>query len=321
MNINKSALHKNTYLIIGLIIILHYALFNYTSFLYKTYVVNQQVAQVIGLTYVFSIYIMIKHLSLTCFPALVYGKVVKGVSIAKVLRLNKVTWKQLIYSGCIFILYNIISGLLILFQTEILKPFNLTFVMNSNPIPSNILYTVLYIIGGAIICPIAEELFFRGFLIRGTEKLGIHFAIITSGIYFALYHDNPYRLITLFLFAYLMGYIVYYTNSVVPGIVFHVLTNSIYIISLYVQGTSNHDVTYSNTMNGFTAIFNNNIVLFIILILSSLACYWFMSRLRKLSKNYHSPPAKVEQSSKSSGRIWIFLSLLTVGIIFIVLYQ
>lgn len=314
----KLQMNQCSYGVIAIIIVFHYILFNFTSFLYRSYVVNSKLAYSIGITVVISLYIGVKQIVFNIVPAITYLKSEGYKNIAGVLRINKVSKKQLFISFLIFVVFNVISSLLILLQAELLKPFNLGFVMNSNPIPDNFFATIMFIISGAIICPIAEEIFFRGFLIRSTEKLGMKFAIISSAIYFALYHDNPYRLITLFLFAYLVGYIVYYTNSILPGIFFHIITNAVYVISLYVQGNGGHDETYNDALNTSAMLLSNNYVIVLVLIISSTLCFWLMKKLkelRSLTDNISSDIDIKGQHKKS--KLVIITALICVTLVFL----
>ncbi|WBW99499.1 CPBP family intramembrane glutamic endopeptidase [Oceanirhabdus sp. W0125-5] len=189
--------------------------------------------------------------------------------------------------------------------------------MNTQPVPTSIFATILFVLAGGIICPISEEFFFRGLLIRGTEKLGTNFSIVVSAIYFSIYHNNPYRLITLLLFALLIGYIVHYTNSILPGILFHVLTNSIFVISSYIQGPNKYNEIYSDISNVSVSLLENNYVLMIILVISCSLSFWYIIKLKNLSitKDLNQDTAK--HADKIKGKIYIVFSLLLAILIFI----
>ncbi len=117
-------------------------------------------------------------------------------------------------------MYNIISAILITFQDIILRLFDSNFIMNDYIIADNFPTLIVLVITAGLLVPICEEVFFRGFLIRGLSGLGTKFAIFASAYYFAIYHNNPYRFITLMLFGVMIGFIVHYTNSIIPGIIF-----------------------------------------------------------------------------------------------------
>ncbi|MCM1991264.1 CPBP family intramembrane glutamic endopeptidase [Oceanirhabdus seepicola] len=253
-------------------------------------------------------------------PALLYCKKIKRQNIIKVLRLNLISKKQLLYSTIIFVLYNIISAILIILQEDILELFNVSFVMEQ-PIAVNTFATIMFVLVGGFICPISEEFFFRGLLIRGMEKIGIKFGIFISAFYFAIYHNNPYRLITLLLFGVLIGYIVHYTNSILPGILFHILTNSIFVISTYILGPENYNKIYSNVSITRVNILENNYVLMIILVIVSLICFTCFKKLKSLSVPKESTLDSVDNKANIKGKIYIVTSVIFVTLLFIAIIR
>lgn len=305
------------YYFIGLIIPINYLLFASTSFLYKTYISNTQIVDNLYFTFIIFANISIKQLSLNMFPAIFYCRKLQKRSIIKTLRLNLISKKQLLYSSIIFVLYNIISAILIILQEDVLKLFNLNFVMDSQPIATTIFATIMFVLAGGIICPISEEFFFRGLLIRGMEKLGIKFAIFISAFYFAIYHNNPYRMITLLLFGVLIGYIVHYTNSILPGILFHILTNSIFVISSYVQGPDNYNKLYNDISSVQVKLLENNYVLGIVLVISSVICLWYLKKLKNLSITKDLTIDTVDNRISTKWKIHIVTSLIIVTLLFI----
>lgn len=79
----------------------------------------------------------------------------------------------------------------------------------------------------AIVAPITEELFFRGFLFKGLrEKYGWVNALIFSSIIFALFHGQLATLIPTFLLGALFAYTYQRTESVYPGMILHFVVNA-----------------------------------------------------------------------------------------------
>jgi membrane protease YdiL (CAAX protease family) len=80
-----------------------------------------------------------------------------------------------------------------------------------------------------LLAPVCEELVFRGAILRAllgwTSRHWV--AIGISGLLFALIHANPAQMPHAFLAGVLLGWLYYRTGSVVPGIVFHWVNNSI----------------------------------------------------------------------------------------------
>ena len=79
----------------------------------------------------------------------------------------------------------------------------------------------------AIVAPITEEIFFRGFLFKGfREKYGWVNALMFSSIIFALFHGQLATLIPTFLLGALFAYMYQRTESVYPGMILHFMVNA-----------------------------------------------------------------------------------------------
>ncbi|GAB4498587.1 MAG: type II CAAX endopeptidase family protein [Anaerolineales bacterium] len=79
----------------------------------------------------------------------------------------------------------------------------------------------------AIVAPITEELFFRGFLFKGLRnKYGWVNALMFSSIIFALFHGQIATLIPTFLLGALFAYMYQRTESVYPGMILHFAINA-----------------------------------------------------------------------------------------------
>ena len=84
-----------------------------------------------------------------------------------------------------------------------------------------------------LLAPVCEELVFRGAILRALlQWTPRHWLAITiSALLFALIHANPAQMPHAFLIGILLGWLYYRTDSVVPGVVYHWVNNSIaYII-------------------------------------------------------------------------------------------
>ena len=92
-----------------------------------------------------------------------------------------------------------------------------------------------FFVVGAVIAPIVEELFFRGFLFQGfRQKYGWLPALLLSSAIFGAAHLDPVSLIPTFLLGCVLAYIYHQSNSVWPGIVFHAVINTLSLIAVYV---------------------------------------------------------------------------------------
>lgn len=84
-----------------------------------------------------------------------------------------------------------------------------------------------------LLAPVCEELVFRGAVLRALLRWSsLHWVAITvSALFFALIHANPAQMPHAFIIGLLLGWLYYRTDSVVPGIVYHWVNNSVaYII-------------------------------------------------------------------------------------------
>jgi hypothetical protein len=117
---------------------------------------------------------------------------------------------------------------------------------------------------------ICEEFLFRGFVLTNLKKCAnAGTAIFLTGFLFAIYHFQPFNLIPLIILGWYLGFIVYYSNSILTGIVCHFLNNFFAAYYLYVFGKENFenpkltDSEVTNTLAASVVSF----ALFIIIIL------------------------------------------------------
>ena len=88
---------------------------------------------------------------------------------------------------------------------------------------------------GAVIAPIVEEIFFRGFLFQGfRQKYGWMPAVFISSAIFGAAHLDPVALIPTFVLGCVLAYMYHRSNSVWPGIIFHAAINSTSLCAVYV---------------------------------------------------------------------------------------
>lgn len=86
--------------------------------------------------------------------------------------------------------------------------------------------TFMNVFTSVILAPIAEELFFRGVVLKQLARVSGRFAIIISAVMFGLMHGNPYQAVMAFLIGLVLGYITIETDSVVPAIICHMAVNT-----------------------------------------------------------------------------------------------
>lgn len=81
-----------------------------------------------------------------------------------------------------------------------------------------------------LLAPLSEELVLRGAVLRSllrSSRLSPWGAIAISAVLFALVHFNPAQMPHAFLIGLLLGWMYYRTDSILPGVAFHWVNNSI----------------------------------------------------------------------------------------------
>lgn len=76
-----------------------------------------------------------------------------------------------------------------------------------------------------ILAPIAEELFFRGVVLKETARVSRRFAIVFSAVMFGLMHGNPYQFVMATLIGLVLGYVTLESDSLIPAIICHMAIN------------------------------------------------------------------------------------------------
>ena len=82
-----------------------------------------------------------------------------------------------------------------------------------------------------IVAPMTEELLFRGLFMRGfLSRYSPRKAILVSGIFFGLFHLNPWQFVHTTVIGILLGWWFFKTRSLIPCLFGHALNNSLLFI-------------------------------------------------------------------------------------------
>lgn len=77
-----------------------------------------------------------------------------------------------------------------------------------------------------VVAPLAEEIFFRGFMLRGyLGRYSITKAVWASAAVFALFHLNPWQMVAAFPLGLGFAWLFLRTGSLIPGILSHAMAN------------------------------------------------------------------------------------------------
>ncbi|RJQ53697.1 MAG: CPBP family intramembrane metalloprotease [Actinobacteria bacterium] len=94
----------------------------------------------------------------------------------------------------------------------------------------------LAVLVAVIIAPLAEEMFFRGFVYAALrERIGITSAIGVSSLIFALYHGNLWLIIPIMFLGMGLAWLYETQHSLGPPLLFHALNNFLGIVLIYLK--------------------------------------------------------------------------------------
>ena len=126
------------------------------------------------------------------------------------------------------LLFNLVYGLF-------LGLFGLRIQPDLVPLLAQLSSPWLLLIGGAIVAPVVEEVFFRGFVFAGLRpRYGWQRAAVISSALFALIHLVPTAIIPIFILGYIFAYLYQRSNSIWPAILMHSATNALALGAAYV---------------------------------------------------------------------------------------
>ena len=137
------------------------------------------------------------------------------------------------YPGAL--IYWVFGLVLVFIWSFIIKFINLEILMP----PENAKYILNLASGNMIITmglvglwgPVAEEVFFRGFMISGLKaQFGWKSSVIISSLIFSVFHIEPGAIIPTFLLGAILGYIFIRYGSIWPSIFIHALHNMIAVL-------------------------------------------------------------------------------------------
>jgi len=88
---------------------------------------------------------------------------------------------------------------------------------------------------GAVVAPIAEEVYFRGFIYAGLrERLGLGWAVVLSAALFALAHLVPSVVVPIFVMGLVFALLYEWTGSLWPCVALHTAVNALAFLAAYV---------------------------------------------------------------------------------------
>ncbi|MDO8886588.1 type II CAAX endopeptidase family protein [Candidatus Oleimmundimicrobium sp.] len=96
---------------------------------------------------------------------------------------------------------------------------------------------LLAIFISVVVAPLAEEIFFRGFIYTALrDKIGIAWAALISSFIFAIFHGSLWMTVPILLLGLVLAYFYERENSIGPPIIFHALNNLVSLLMIYYLG-------------------------------------------------------------------------------------
>jgi sodium transport system permease protein len=95
-----------------------------------------------------------------------------------------------------------------------------------------------YLLVLGCLAPLCEELAFRGFLLTALRRrFRTWTAILFCSFLFALYHANVFQFLPAFILGAVLGLLTVRTGSILPGVLFHVIHNSLLLGVYWLERT------------------------------------------------------------------------------------
>ncbi|MCR2045273.1 type II CAAX endopeptidase family protein [Anaerosalibacter massiliensis] len=244
-------------------------------------------------------------------PTVLYLKV-KGYSLKKVLKLNKISIKQIalvplivIFAYPVGAFLNYIFILLLSSFIEI-KPLPI-------PIPESSPEFILGLIVISLSPGICEEILFRGMIMSSYDKLGKKKAIIISSILFGVYHFNLQNLLGPIFLGIVFGLIVYKTDSIYSSMIGHGFNNAIALaIGYFLLEKADNIPTEAIDM---PTDFFTNILAIIVGLVFSIICGTISYKLYKALPESEKEAEEVLEEHNST--ILDYMPLLGISLLFI----
>jgi membrane protease YdiL (CAAX protease family) len=162
------------------------------------------------------------------------------------IRKYKVGWKALGLKGFDVSVLGIGCGLLLLSYAFnlvyglFLGLFGLSIQPDVVPLFTGLSSPWLLFIGGIVVAPLVEEIFFRGFVFAGLRnRYGWQKAALLSAALFGLIHFTPTAIIPIFLLGYIFAYLYQRSGSLWPSILMHASSNAVALGAAYVIANTN----------------------------------------------------------------------------------
>ncbi|MBQ2943714.1 MAG: CPBP family intramembrane metalloprotease [Ruminococcus sp.] len=105
-----------------------------------------------------------------------------------------------------------------------------------------------------LFAPVIEELIFRGLIFPNNRKLGEVFAIIVSGVFFGLWHQNLPQIFATASFGMFSAFLYLRTKSIYPSMIAHCINNAIAVFRDYLASNIDLENFSANSLSSILEI-------------------------------------------------------------------
>lgn len=221
----------------------------------------------------------------------------KKINIKKTLRLNKLSFKHsmkvvgitlLMYPSAVF------ANALMMLLLSLLGNLNIPEL----PTADNATEYIVLMLVISLSAGLCEEVFFRGFLMRGYEPLGNKMAIILSSVLFGVFHFNLYNLLGPIVLGLVFGYLVMVTDSLYAGILGHIVNNGFAVSLGFIANLITEKLTIADAgaseVPTTIALLGSLVFFGIIAIITGFFAYRLF---KSIQRDMEKQPAAVEQDA------------------------
>jgi membrane protease YdiL (CAAX protease family) len=167
-------------------------------------------------------------------PALIYTAW-KGMDVRETFRLRGISintlWKCVLITLCAYpvgLFLNLLGNLFLGMLGELI-PVPVPVAESGREYLINLLVV-------ALVAGVAEEFFFRGFILTGYEGLGERNAVIISALLFGMFHFNIQNFLGPVFLGLVFGFLALRTGSVVASAAGHFVNNALSVTFMFVAG-------------------------------------------------------------------------------------
>lgn len=178
--------------------------------------------------------LLVTELIIILIPAVIYVRW-KGTDIKQAFRLNSISpatlWRCVLITLCIYpagLFLNMLSNMVLGLFGELIPI--------SIPVADNGREYIINILVIALSAGVAEEAFFRGFLLNGYEHLGERKSILITAVLFGIFHFNIQNFIGPVFLGLVFGYLAIRTGSIIAPIAGHFINNAVSVTLMYAAG-------------------------------------------------------------------------------------